>query len=31
MMGCCVSVGGANINNYDFIREKLCTDDYGCD
>ena len=23
MMGRCVIVGGANINNYDFIREKL--------
>ena len=24
----CVIVGGADINNYGFIREKLCTDDY---
>ena len=24
----CVIVGGADINNYDFIREKLCADDY---
>ena len=28
MMGRCVIVGGANINNYDFIREKLSADDY---
>ena len=28
MMGRCVIVGGANINNYDFIREKLGADDY---
>ena len=28
MMKRCVIVGGADINNYDFIREKLCTDDY---
>ena len=28
MMGHCVIVGGANINNYDFIREKLSADDY---
>lgn len=27
-MGRCVIVGGADINNYDFIREKLCADDY---
>ena len=27
-MGRCVIVGGANINNYDFIREKLSADDY---
>ena len=26
MMGRCVIVGGANINNYDFIREKLSAD-----
>ena len=24
----CVIVGGADINNYDFIRDKLCADDY---
>jgi len=24
----CVIVGGADINNYSFIREKLCADDY---
>lgn len=24
----CVIVGGADINNYDFIRERLCADDY---
>mgnify|MGYP006313554393 FL=1 len=24
----CVIVGGADINNYDFIREKLCFDDF---
>ena len=28
MMGRCVIVGGADINNYAFIREKLCADDY---
>ena len=28
MMECCVIVGGADINNYAFIREKLCADDY---
>ena len=28
MMKRCVIVGGADINNYDFIREKLCADDY---
>jgi len=28
MMGRCVIVGGANINNYDFIRENLSADDY---
>ena len=28
MMGRCVIVGGTNINNYDFIREKLSADDY---
>ena len=27
-MSRCVIVGGANINNYDFIREKLSADDY---
>ena len=27
-MGRCVIVGGADINNYDFIREKLLFDDY---
>ena len=27
-MGRCVIVGGADINNYGFIREKLCTNDY---
>ena len=27
-MGRCVIVGGADINNYDFIRDKLCADDY---
>lgn len=24
----CVIVGAADINNYGFFREKLCTDDY---
>ena len=24
----CVIVGGADINNYDYIRSRLCTDDY---
>lgn len=24
----CVIVGGADINNYSFVREKLCADDY---
>ena len=24
----CVIVGGADINNYDFIRERLCVDDF---
>jgi thiamine pyrophosphokinase len=28
IMGRCVIVGGADINNYDFIREKLLVDDY---
>ena len=28
MMRRCVIVGGADINNYGFIREKLCADDY---
>ena len=28
MMGRCVIVGGADINKYAFIREKLCADDY---
>ena len=28
MMGRCVIVGGADINNYEFIREKLCADDF---
>lgn len=28
MMRRCVIVGGADINNYDFIREKLCPTDY---
>ena len=28
MMERCVIVGGADINNYAFIREKLCADDY---
>ena len=28
MMSRCVIVGGADINNYGFIREKLCADDY---
>ena len=28
MMERCVIVGGAEINNYDFIREKLYTDDF---
>ena len=28
MMKRCVIVGGADINNYDFIRDKLCADDY---
>ena len=27
-MGRCVIVGGADINNYAFIRQKLCADDY---
>ena len=27
-MKCCVIVGGADINNYDYIRSRLCTDDY---
>ena len=27
-MGRCVIVGGADINKYAFIREKLCADDY---
>ena len=27
-MGRCVIVGGADINNYGFIRGKLCVDDY---
>ena len=27
-MSRCVIVGGADINNYGFIREKLCADDY---
>lgn len=27
-MSRCVIVGGADINNYGFIREKFCTDDY---
>ena len=27
MMGRCVIVGGTDINNYGFIREKLCTND----
>ena len=27
-MSRCVIVGGADINNYAFIREKLCADDY---
>ena len=27
-MGCCVIVGGANINNYEYIRKKLLVDDY---
>lgn len=27
-MGRCVIVGGADINNYGFIREKLCAEDY---
>ena len=27
-MGRCVIVGGADINNYEFIREKLCADDF---
>lgn len=27
-MGRCVIVGGADINNYGFIRDKLCADDY---
>ena len=27
-MGRCVIVGGADINNYGFIREKLCADDH---
>ena len=27
-MGRCVIVGGADINSYAFIREKLCADDY---
>lgn len=28
MMGRCVIVGGADINNYKFIREHLCADDF---
>ena len=24
----CIIVGGADINNYGFIRDKLCADDY---
>ena len=28
MMGRCVIVGGADINNYGFIREQLCDDDF---
>ena len=24
----CVIVGGAGINNYDYIRSRLCADDY---
>ena len=28
MMERCVIVGGADIKNYGFIREKLCADDY---
>ena len=28
MMGRCVIVGGADINNYEFIREHLCADDF---
>ena len=28
MMERCVIVGGADINNYAFIRERLCADDY---
>ena len=28
MMRRCVIVGGADINNYDFIRGKLCADDF---
>jgi thiamine pyrophosphokinase len=27
-MGRCVIIGGADINNYAFIRQKLCADDY---
>ena len=27
-MSRCVFVGGADITNYGFIREKLCADDY---
>ena len=27
-MSHCVIVGGADINNYRFIREALCADDY---
>ena len=28
MIGRCVIVGGADINNYGFIRERLCVDDF---
>ena len=28
MMGRCVIVGGADINNYEFIREQFCDDDF---
>lgn len=24
----CVIVGGADINNYDYVRSRLCADDY---